>query len=378
MNKKRKVFVINCGSTSIKLAVFEEKDCVLKSNVHVPTEITAKYLTVAEQLPERRKMVEHFLIENNVDLSTFDIIASRGGSIPLCRGGAYEVNDYMIDVLTYAARTQHASSLSCMIGDSYAKKYNIPHIIYDSVSVDDVDDIMKYTGIPGITNNSGMHTLNVRMVSRTVAEEMGKPFEQCRFIVVHLGGGCSFAAVKDGRIIDYTNDFRGTITPERPGNLPNNELIDLCFSGKYTRDELQKMMLGGGGFIQYIGTSDAMSVEKMADEGNETAIFLYELMSYNVAKLIGQMAPVLYGKIDKIIFTGGLARSKRLIDPVIERVKFLGETEIIPGELEMEGLAYGALRVLDGEEDAKEFDLMPKGYSSKEEFYERIGELTKK
>ncbi|MGI5970268.1 MAG: butyrate kinase [Oscillospiraceae bacterium] len=369
---KRRIFVINCGSTSIKVAVFEEQECVLKENVHIPTEITAGSTRVVDQLAPRTEIIESFLADNKIDLGSFSIIASRGGPIPMCPGGAYAVNQYMIDVLTYAPRIQHASALSALIGDKLARKYNLPHIIYDSVSSDEMDELARYSGYPGIYFNSGTHILNARMVARRIAEKINKPFEECRFIIAHLGGGCSFNVVRDGLIVDYINDYRGTITPERPGNLPNDGLIDLCFSGKYTRDELQKIMMGGGGFISYIGTSDALKVEKMADAGDEKSIFLYELMSYNVAKLIGSLVPVLCGKVDRLIFTGGLARSKRLLDPVIERVSYIAPVEIIPGELEMEALALGALRVLDGKEPAKEFDVAPAGFSSKEEFYRSI------
>lgn len=370
---KRRIFVINCGSTSIKLAIYEETQCVLKENLSMDMELITKYENNLQQLPERNRLIQEFLTRPGVEPETFDMVASRGGTPPECRTGAYAVNEWMLDVLTFAPKTPHVSSLSCMIGDPIAKKYNIPHIVYDCVNCDDRDEISKHTGIPGILFSGGTHVLNARATARKLAERMGKPLAETRFIVCHMGGGCSFNAVEGGRIIDYINDYRGVITPERSGNLPNNELIDLCYSGKYTRAEMQKLVMGRSGFYAYIGTSDAVAVEKMADEGNELAAWLYELMAYNVAKNIGALVPVFRGEFDAIILTGGMAYSRRLTNSIVDRVSCLGHVEIIPGEMEMEALALGGLRVLDGTEEAMEFDLMPAGFATKEEFYAKFG-----
>ena len=370
---KRRILVINCGSTSNKLAIFEEKECVLKENLAMDEGLITKYESNIQQLPERTRLVQEFLNREEVHPETIDLIASRGGTPPECRTGAYWVNEWMLDVLTFAPKTPHVSSLSCMIGDVISKEYGIPQIVYDCVNCDDRDEISKHTGLPGILFSGGTHVLNARATARKLAEQMGKPLEETCFIVCHMGGGCSFNAVKGGRIVDYINDYRGVITPERSGDLPNNELIDLCYSGKYTRAEMQKLVMGRSGFYAYIGTSDAVAVEKMADEGNELAAFLYELMAYNVAKNIGAMAPVFHGKVDAVIITGGMAYSKRLINLILPRISYLGRIEVIPGEMEMEALALGGLRVLSGEEEAMEFDLMPQGFRTKEEFYEKFG-----
>ena len=369
---KRKIFVINNGSTSIKVAVFEEEECVLKESIPVDKELTSKSLRAVDQLPFRMAAVEKFIDDNDIDLSSFSMISSRGGPLPPCRCGAYAVNDWMIDVLTYAPTTLHVSALSCMIGDKLAKKYAVPHIIYDSVLAVDMDEIATYTGLPGVSVASGGHVLNTRAVSKVAAEKLGKPLEECSFIVAHMGGGCTFSAVKGGRMNDYHNDYRGCITPERCGTLPLDEFTRLCYSGKYSEAEMQRLVMGGSGFLAYTGTSDGRELEARADNGDSVAALMFELMAYGAAKQIGQMGPVLKGKIDAIILTGGLANNKRLINLLTERISYMAPIEIIPGELEMEGLAKGALAVLDGKEEAQLFDLMPRGFSSKREFYEKF------
>lgn len=377
-NKIYRIFVINTGSTSTKVALYENDECTISENLPADKELIRTALNPLDQLEDRRNSILNFISRHHIDMGTVDIISSRGGALPPCQGGAYEVNKFMIDVLKYAPLSTHASSLASMVGQELAEKYNIRHIIYDSVSTDEMSEIACISGIPDILNNAGSHVLNPRMVARYVAKKrLHKKYEDSRIIVAHMGGGISITAHIGGKIVDYCNDYMGPMSPERSGSLPAGTLVRLCYSGKYSRDEMIKKVSGQGGLTAYLGTADAIEVERRIAKGDKYAQLIYDAMCYQTGKKIGEIAPIFCGDIDTIIFTGSLAKSQYIIDYITNMVSFIAPIELVPGEMEMEGLASGALRVLRGEEDAKYYDLLPTGYESKEAFYDAFPEAQK-
>jgi len=369
---REKIFVINCGSTSTKVALFEGDRCILKETLQEPTELTAGRLTPVDQLPERTETVENFIRRGGIDMSEIDILAVRGGMTASCQGGAYKVNQLMVDTLKYAPATNHSSSISPMIGDELSRQYGIPAVIYDAINTDEMDDIARISGLPEITNAQGSHVLNPRAVAYKVAEKLGMTYQQGRFIVAHMGGGISVTAHKYGRIVDYDDEYLGPMSPERSGCLPNLALVDLCYSSGMTRDEMRKHLSGKGGLLAYLGTSDVLEVLERIRSGDKYAELVFNAMCYQVAKKIAEISAVFSGEVDAIILTGAIAHSQYVVEKVSERVRFIAPIEVVPGEMEMEALAAGALRVLRGEEEAKEFDIVPTGYESVEAFYEDL------
>lgn len=365
----KNIFTINCGSTSTKIALYRNKELIVKSEQHVDAAKIRNMKTVIEQLDLRTKQILDFLKTNNIAPASFDIIATRGGTLPPVKHcGAYRVNELMLAVLKYAPLAQHASSLSCMIGKKIAEPYGTTVVIYDPPSIDEADPIAKYTGIPEITNVPVDHPLNSRRVGFEVASKLGKKFNELNFIIAHLGGGISISCYNKGKFIDWIFDDEGPMSPQRAGRIPTRFLVDLCYSGKYTKSEMKSILTAKGGLVAYFDTQDVREIEKIIDEGNEKAKEVYIAMAYQVAKGIGEMSIVTFGNVDRIILTGGIAYSKTFTDMISERVSFIAPVEIVPGEMEMEALALGGLRVLEGGEPIYEYDMYPEGFSS-------IGEL---
>ena len=370
----KKILVINTGSTSTKVAVFYDKECVLQSNLVMPEEELKHSVVAADQLPYRTKVVDGWLAENGYQITDFDMISCRGGSLPPVKGGAYKVNQLMVDVLKYAPASRHESSLSCMIGFNLAGETDIPVMIYDSINVDELQPVARYTGVPGLKNRPGGHVLNSRRVSKLVAERDGKDYYKSTYIVVHLGGSISVTAHEHGKIIDCVFAFTGPMSSQRAGRIQADQLIRMCYSGEYTEQQLLKKLNGESGFKGYFGTQDARKVSELLDAGNQLAKEVTEAMGYQTAKAIAEMRIAVNTPVDKIIFTGGMANFKYIIDYIVNRVRFIAPVEIIPGEYEMEALAEGAIHVLDGEEEAKEYDVLPKNFETKDEFYRFIEE----
>ncbi|MGI5971476.1 MAG: butyrate kinase [Oscillospiraceae bacterium] len=372
MTDIKKILVINTGSTSTKVAIYENETEKAKAELSVDSDAFRGMTSAVDELGIREKAVCDFLEENNVDPASLDIIVTRGGILPSCEGGAYRINQLMVDILRYAPVKEHASNVACMIGKAIADRYGKPAIIYDPPVVNEFTEIAQMTGLPDVRVHPVGHMLNSRCVSYVVAEKIGKPYKECNFIVAHYGGGYSVSAHKKGRIVDQINDDIGSMSPQRAGRIPTGELIKLCYSGKYTEREMVRKLIGNAGFVGYFGTQDAREVEKMARNGDQKAILVWQAMAYQCGKAIGEIACVLKGEVDRIIFTGGVSYSKYFLDQVIDYVKWIAPIEIVPGEREMEGLAMGALRVLRGEE-AKDWTILPEGFNTPEEFYAKYG-----
>lgn len=366
----KRLLILNPGSTSMKIALFENNKAVLEKDVMVDLDAIKDCLLMIDQLDIRLQAVREFIAEENIDMSRIDMIVARGGSINGVKSGAYIINKHVETMLRYAPRSQHVSSLAGIIAYILGTENGIPAMFYDGVSSDDADDIMHFTGLPESKRFVTSHCLNSKMVAREAAEEMGKKYEDCNIITAHLGGGITMAFHSGGRMIDTLLDDAGPMSPQRAGRIPVTDVINMCYSGKYTKAEMAHKMRGNGGLVAYFGVHDAREVETMIAKGNQEAKNIYWYMSYQIAKGIGELSVCNSGKLDCIILTGGLAYSEMLTGWIAERVSFLAPVKIIPGEHEMQALANGGLRVLYKEEEPNEYTWVPEGYDNYEAFLE--------
>lgn len=351
-----KSLIINPGSTSTKIGVFEDETLLFEETLRHATEEIAKYDSIVAQKDFRKEVITNVLKEKNFDIKTLDVVVGRGGLLKPIPGGTYAVTDELVKDLVEAKRGEHASNLGGIIAKEIADELSIPAYIVDPVVVDELSDVARLSGHPELPRTSIFHALNQKAVAKRYAKEHGVNYEDLNLIVVHMGGGVSVGAHDHGKVVDVFNalDGDGAFSPERAGGVPNGELIKLCYSGKYTEKEMVKQLVGKAGFNAYLNTNDARDVEKLAfEENDEKAKLVYDAFIYQVSKDIGAQATVLLGKIDQIIFTGGIAYSKYVISELTKRVSFLADITVYPGEDELLALAQGALRVLNKEEEAK-------------------------
>lgn len=351
---KQFILVINPGSTSTKIALFENEEEKLKNNLEHTVVELSKFTSIIEQEEFRTEAILDFLQNNDIELSTLSAVVGRGGMLTPVNSGAYRVNDRMIEVLTNNPVGQHASNLGALIAYKIAQPLGIPAYIYDAVAVDEMEPIAKITGLEEIKRKSLVHTLNMRAAAIKTAEKQKVSLNEVNYIVVHIGGGCSMSLLSKGKMVDIVSDDEGPMSPERSGRIPALQLIDQCFSGQKHNTMLKKIR-GQGGLLSHLGTNSALEVENKISAGDEKAKMIYYAMSYQIAKGIGELATAVFGKVDRIIITGGIAYSMMLTNWIKERVGFIAPIEIVPGENEMESLAKGALRVLKGQEDAQNF-----------------------
>ena len=301
-------------------------------------------------------MIIRELSQAGYALDSFGCVVGRGGLMLPIPGGTYTVNDRMVDDLHNAVNGEHASNLGAVIARNIGDEIGVPSFVVDPVAVDEMIDIARITGISDLTKKSWFHALNHKAVARKTAESMGGRYEDYNFIVAHLGSGISIVAHEKGRMIDGSGGRTdGPFSPERSGGLLAYQLIELCYSGKYTREEMVRKVSSAAGMYDYLGTKDMREVEEMVANGDEKARLIFNAFIYQVAKEISLYGASLKGNVDRIILTGGIAYSQKVTDLVTEYVSYLAPVEIIPGEMEMEALALGALRVLNGEETAKEY-----------------------
>ena len=274
------------------------------------------------------------------------------------KGGTYSVTEDMLEDLRVGVSGQHASNLGGIIANEFSKELNIPAFIVDPVVVDEMMPIARISGLADIERRSIFHALNQKAIARRYADELGKKYSDINLIVAHMGGGVSIGSHEQGCVIDVANalDGEGPFSPERSGSIPIGSLVDMCYSGKYTIYDMKKMITGKGGLVSYLDTNDVRDVEAMVEKGDEKAITVYEAMAYQIAKDIGAGATVLGGKVDAILLTGGIAYSKKFTDLIAERVNFIADVKVYPGEDEMIALALGGLRVMRGEESAQNYD----------------------
>lgn len=353
--EKHWILVINPGSTTTKVAVFcNEKKIFEKNIVHSSLQLE-KFKKIWDQYNFRKNIILSELARAKIDLNCLSAVVGRGGLLSPIPGGTYKINQKMIEDLREAKRGEHASNLGAVLAYGIAWDLEIPSFIVDPPAVDELQPLARFSGLPELERESLFHALNIKAVARMIAKRLGKKIEEVNFIVAHLGGGITVCSIKNGKIIDLNNALtEGPFTPERAGALPNFPLVELCYSGKYTIEQLKKKLVGKGGLVAYLGTNQAKQVEEMMGMGNLKAKMVYEAMAYQISKEIGVQATVLEGKVNAIIITGGIANSKALVNWIKERTKFISKKFVVlPGEHEMEALCMGTLRVLRGEEDVK-------------------------
>ncbi len=353
-----KILVINPGSTSTKIAVFEGGEEIFYKTLRHSAEELKPFKKIIDQLEFRKNAILNALKEAGFELSEFSAIAARGGLIHPVPSGTYLVNEDMVKDLKEGRYGEHASNLGAVIALDIARKIGVNAYIVDPVVVDEMEEIARISGLKGVKRKPLWHALNQKAVARRVSKDLGKKYEDANLVVVHLGGGISIAAHKKGKVVDVNNALNGDgpFAPERAGGLPTVSLAKLCYSGKYTFEEMKKKLAGKGGLVSHLGTNSALEVEKMIEKGDSYAKLVYEAMAYQIAKTVGEMATVLEGKIDAVVITGGLARSDMLVDWIKERVSFIAPVKVYPGEDEMKALAEGVLRVLKGEEKEKTYE----------------------
>lgn len=352
-----KSLIINPGSTSTKIGVFEDETLLFEETLRHPTEVISQYATIVDQKDFRKQIILDLLKEKDFDLNSLQVIVGRGGMLKPIPSGTYAVSDDLLNDLIIGKQGQHASNLGGIIAREIGDSIGVPSYIVDPVVVDELMPIARYSGVPELPRTSVFHALNQKAVAKRYAKEQGKAYDSLNLIVVHMGGGVSVGAHEKGRVVDIFNalDGDGAFSPERAGAVPFGALVTMCFSGKYTEQEVYKKLVGNGGFNAYIGTNDMRDVEKMVNNGDEYAAELREAFIMQLAKDIGSMACVLKGKVDQIIMTGGIAFDTAVTDGLTERAGFIAPITIYPGEDELLALAQGALRVMNGEEKAMEY-----------------------
>ena len=350
-----KLLIINPGSTSTKIGVYDGEQEVLVETLRHSSEEISKYETIYDQFKFRKDIIVNVLKEKNFDINTLDAVVGRGGMLKPIPGGTYAVTEELLEDLKVGVQGQHASNLGGILSNEIAKEIGKRAFIVDPVVVDEMEDVARLSGVPELPRKSKFHALNQKAVAKRYAKEHNTSYEDVNLIVVHMGGGVSVGAHRKGRVIDVNNalDGEGAFSPERAGTVPAGDLVKLCFSGKYTEKEVYSKLVGNGGLNAYANTNDMRDVLKMIDEGSEEAKELFSAFIYQVGKDIGAMATVLEGKVDQIVLTGGIAYSPVVTEAIKKRAGWIAGITIYPGEDELLALAQGAIRVLSGEEEAK-------------------------
>jgi butyrate kinase len=352
-----RILAINPGSTSTKIALYDNEKEVFETTLRHPSDEIDKFDKIFDQYDFRKNVILETLNEQGINLTKLSAVVGRGGLLKPIEGGTYQVDENMLEDLKVGVLGEHASNLGGIIAYEIASQLNIPSFIVDPVVVDELQAVARISGMPEIERKSIFHALNQKAVARRYAKEIGKNYHDINVIVAHLGGGISVGAHLKGRVVDVNNalDGDGPFSPERTGGLPVGDLAKMCFSGKYTHDEIKKKIKGKGGLVAYLDTNDGREVFKRIEEGDQHAELIYQAMAYQVAKEIGMCAAVLKGDIDAVILTGGLAYNSTFSGWITESVAFLGKVVVYAGEDEMSALAEGGLRVLRKEEEARRY-----------------------
>lgn len=343
-----KILVINPGSTSTKIAVYHgEKPLFTEALRHEASDL-ARFEGVMDQEGYRRDMIVETLAQRGITLDELGAVIGRGGLLRPMPGGVYAVGPEMLDDLRSCRFGAHASNLGAILASDLAQKHGLPALIADPVVVDELGPLARYSGHPDIKRRSIFHALNHKAVARRVAQELGRPYEELRLIIAHLGGGVSVGAHELGRVVDVNNalDGDGPFSPERSGGLPAGDVVGWCFAPGATEADVRRRITGQGGMLAYLGTASGLELEKRIRQGDEAASEVRRAMAYQVAKEIGAMGAVLRGQVDAVVLTGGLVHDRELADSIARRVDFLGPVMVHPGEDEMSALALAALRAL--------------------------------
>ena len=352
-----KSLIINPGSTSTKIGVFEDENLLFEETLRHSTEEIAQYASIIDQKDFRKNIILDFLKAKDFDVKSFDMIVGRGGLLKPIPGGTYTVSDELLADLKKGVQGQHASNLGGILAREIGDEIGVPSYIVDPVVVDELEPVARLSGMPELPRRSIVHALNQKAVARRYAKEHGVKYEDLNLIVIHLGGGVSVGAHSQGKVVDVNNilDGEGAFSPERAGTVPVGDLVKMCYSGKYTEKEVYKKICGNGGLNAYLHTNDFRDMQKMAEEGDEYAALVRDAFFYQISKDAGAMAAVLNGKVDQIILTGGIAYAPVTRKMLEEKLGWIAPFTVYPGEDELLALAQGGLRVIRGEETAKEY-----------------------
>ena len=358
MKNIKKIFVINPGSTSTKIGLYTNTESIFQKDIHHSLEELSHFNHINEQFEFRKKIIIDELKNNQIELKQIIAIIGRGGILKPMPSGIYRINERMIFNIKNSA-LEHASNLGILLAYELSTLSEISKNAFmaDPPCVDEMDDLARTTGIPDISRISLFHALNQRAVAHRYAQSINKKYQDINLIVAHLGGGISIGVHQKGKVIDVNNALNGDgpFTPERAGSIPAGQLVELCFSGKFSKEEILHQLSGKGGLTAYLGTNDFIEVKKIIEAGNTKALKLYQTMAYQIAKEIGAMASVLSGIVDGIILTGGLAFDKDFTELISKQIKFIAPIIIYPGENEMDALALNCLNALNGDVEIKEY-----------------------
>jgi butyrate kinase len=352
--KQLAVLVINPGGTSTKVALFNRETAIFRQNCEHCSAELKKFPRVIDQYEYRREVVEK-LLKPQLQQVKLLAIAGRGGPLKPLDGGTYGVNQKMLEDLKSITYSDHASNHGALLAQYFAEKFGVKAYVVDPITVDNFTPFARLSGLPEIQRKCRSHALNIKAVGRVAAEKMGKKLEEVNLIVLHLGSGFSICPLKEGKIIDVNDGLlgMGPYSIERAGALPIGALVKLCYSGKYTEEDLLRKLSVAAGLQAYIGTTDMKEALRRIEKGDQEAELAVEGMLYQVAKEAGACAAVLKGEIDAVVVTGGIAFADYVVNRLKEYLSFLGPFLPIPGEFEMEALARGVYRVLDGIEAPK-------------------------
>jgi butyrate kinase len=347
------ILIINPGSTSTKVAIHKNGEMMINESITHTTEELKPFETIWDQYDYRKESILKVVEDSGLTLQDFDAIACRGGNTKPIPGGIYQLNPKMLEDMKSGLYGRHATNVGGLIGYDLGQELDIPILTMDPPITDEFHDVARYSGIPQIERIPSFHALNQKATARKIAaEHLNATYAELNLIVVHLGGGISVGAHEKGKVLDCNNAFDGDgpFSPERAGTLPAGDLVNMCFSGDYDIDQIRRLLTGGGGLVAYLGTTDGREIVKRIENGDEEAKNVFEAMAYQTAKEVGACATILKGKVDAICITGSLAYSPMFVDMIKERVSFIADVYINPGENEMFALAEGVLRYLNGEE----------------------------
>ncbi len=354
-----RILAINPGSTSTKIAIYKNANPVFLKDIKHSNKELKKFETIADQFDFRKDIILKELKKAEIKIDLIRAVVGRGGLVKPIESGIYEVNENLIRDLIHSPLGEHASNLGGLIAKEIADKLkDAKAYIADPVVVDELSPLARVSGHPAFRRKSIFHALNQKAVARLHAKSLMRAYEDMNLIVVHMGGGTTVGAHEKGRVIDVNQglDGEGPFSPERSGTLPVGDLVNMCFSGNYTKEKIKRMIKGEGGLVAYLGTNSAYDVELRAMDGDEEAKFYLDAMAYQVSKAIGSMCPTLKGNVDGILLTGGIANSKYFVNKIIERVHRIAPVHVYPGEDEMRALAMNGLMVIKGELQPKVYD----------------------
>lgn len=356
-----KILTINPGSTSTKVALFLGEQALFSKNVSHDVQELGKYSDITDQLPYRKEIIMEVLTESGCDWHSLDAVVGRGGGLLATAGGTYQVDEVLLDHARRGANgIKHPAQLGSLLASEFAQDCQCPAFVVNPPDTDELIPVARVTGVKGIYRNVHLHALNLKETAIRHAAKMGRAYEECNFVVCHIGGGISVSAHQNGRMIDG-NDIvggEGPMAPTRCGAVPVSEIIDYCFSG-ISKKEAKSLCTRNGGFVSHLGTADALQVSKLAQAGEKVPKLVWDTMIYQIIKEIGAMAAALSGKVDGILLGGGMVYNRELVQRITDACSFIAPVSAYPGEFEMEAMAAGAIRVLSGMEQAKQYNGTP-------------------